>query len=207
VAIYAQPRATKDLDILVKADPENAKAVFAALAEFGAPLKGLTSADFEEPGPFFRIGREPVGVDILTAIPGVEFDTAWQRRVEDVFDEQTNLRATFISREDPLGAKRAAGRRQDLADIEAIEKAAQSQRPKLKKKVPRKRALGGPSTVKSTGASRVESRSTVTQPSQAVLERFEISRFNGLSEASVQPRRRPEAVARAKLCQKPEAHL
>jgi hypothetical protein len=47
----------------------------------------------------------------------------------------------------------------------------------------------------------------VTQPSQAVLERFEISRFNGLSEASVQPRRRPEAVARAKLCQKPEAHL
>ena len=74
VAIHAQPRATKDLDILVKADPENAKAVFAALAEFGAPLQGLTSADFEEPGPFFRIGREPVGVDILTAIPGVEFN-------------------------------------------------------------------------------------------------------------------------------------
>lgn len=62
VAIHAQPRATKDLDILVKADAENAKAVFAALAEFGAPLQGLTPADFEEPGPFFRIGREPVGV-------------------------------------------------------------------------------------------------------------------------------------------------
>jgi hypothetical protein len=59
VAIRAQPRATKDLDILVKADPENAKAVFAALAEFGAPLEGLTPADFEEPGPFFRMGREP----------------------------------------------------------------------------------------------------------------------------------------------------
>jgi len=40
VAIHAQPRATKDLDILVKADPGNAKAVFAALAEFGAPLHG-----------------------------------------------------------------------------------------------------------------------------------------------------------------------
>ena len=127
VAIHAQPRATKDLDILVKADPENAKAVFAALAEFGAPLQGLTSADFEEPGPFFRIGREPVGVDILTAIPGVEFDAAWPRRVEDVFDAETNLRANFISRDDLLAAKRAAGRRQDLADIEAIEKAADSQ--------------------------------------------------------------------------------
>ena len=127
VAIHAQPRATKDLDILVKADPENAKAVFAALAEFGAPLQGLTPADFAEPGPFFRMGREPVGVDILTAIPGVEFDAAWLRRVEDVFDEETNLRANFISREDLLAAKRAAGRRQDLADVEAIEKAAKSQ--------------------------------------------------------------------------------
>src|SRR5579864_2348052 len=100
VSIYAQPRATKDLDILVKADAENAKAVFAALAEFGAPLQGLTFADFAEPGPFFRIGREPVGVDILTAIPGVEFDAAWQRRVEDVVDEVSGLRASFISRED-----------------------------------------------------------------------------------------------------------
>ena len=127
VAIHAQPRATKDLDILVKADPENAKAVLAALADFGAPLQGMTSADFEEPGPFFRMGREPVGVDILTAIPGVEFDAAWVRRVEAVFDEETDLLATCISREDLLTAKRAAGRRQDLADIEAIEKAAESQ--------------------------------------------------------------------------------
>ena len=70
------------------------------------------------------MGREPVGVDILTVIPGVEFDAAWSRRVEAVFDEATNLRANFISREDLLAAKRAAGRRQDLADVEAIEKAA-----------------------------------------------------------------------------------
>jgi hypothetical protein len=130
VAIHAQPRATKDLDILVKADPENAKAVFAALAEFGAPLQGLAPADFAEPGPFFRMGREPVGVDILTAIPGVEFDAAWSRRVEAVFEEEANLRANCISREDLLVAKRAAGRRQDLADVEAIEKAAKSQPPK-----------------------------------------------------------------------------
>jgi hypothetical protein len=130
VAIHAQPRATKNLDILVKADPENAKAVFAALAEFGAPLQDLTPADFEEPGSFFRMGREPVVVDMLTAIPGVDFDAAWPRRVEDIFDKQTNLRANFISREDLLAAKRASGRRQDLADIEAIEKAAESQQPK-----------------------------------------------------------------------------
>ena len=77
VSIHAQPRATKGLDILMKADADNAKAVFAALAQFGAPLQGLTVADFAEQGPFLRMGREPVGVDILTAIPGVEFDAAW----------------------------------------------------------------------------------------------------------------------------------
>src|SRR5271165_1483788 len=122
VSIYAQPRATKALDILVKADAENAKAVFAALAQFGAPLQGLTVADFAEPGPFFRIGREPVGIDILTAIPGVEFDAAWQRRVEEVVDAVSGLRASFISRDDLIAAKLAAGRLQDLADVDAIRK-------------------------------------------------------------------------------------
>src|SRR5580704_8476222 len=104
VSIYAQPRATKDLDILVKADTENAQAVFAALAQFGAPLEGLTFADFAEPGPFFRMGREPVGVDILTAIPGVEFDEAWPRRVEEIVDSTSGLRASFISSEDLIAA-------------------------------------------------------------------------------------------------------
>ena len=136
VSIHAQPRATKDLDILVKADAENAKAVFAALAAFGAPLQGLTSADFAESGPFFRMGREPVGVDILTEIPGVQFDEAWLRRVEAIVDPASGLTASFIARDDLLAAKRTSGRRQDLADVEAIEKALESQQPKPSKKTP-----------------------------------------------------------------------
>lgn len=129
VAIHAQPRATKDLDIWVKADAGNGRRVFQALARFGAPLGGLTPADFSEPGPFFRMGREPVGVDILTAIPGIEFEGAWRRRVEEVFDREAGLRASFISREDLVAAKRAAGRPQDLADIAAIERAAKRGQP------------------------------------------------------------------------------
>jgi|SRR5579863_1186444 len=133
VSIHAQPRATKDLDILVKADAENAKAIFAALTQFGAPLQGLTTADFAARGPFFRMGREPVSVDILTAIPGVEFDPAWERRVEDVIDPASGLRASFISREDLIAAKLEAGRPQDLADVDAIRKAVESQGPEAKK--------------------------------------------------------------------------
>ena len=128
VAIYVQPRATKDLDILVKADAANADAVFAALAKFGAPLEGLSAADFSEAGPFFRVGRPPIAIDILTEIPGIEFDPAWQRRVEAVIDEKSGLKATFISADDLIASKQAAGRLQDLADADAIAK-AQNLRP------------------------------------------------------------------------------
>ena len=98
------------------------------MAEFGAPLQGLTPADFAEQGPFFRIGREPVGIDILTAISGVDFDAAWERRIEDVIDPATGLKANFISRDDLIVTKLASGRLQDLADVDAIPKAAESQR-------------------------------------------------------------------------------
>ena len=40
VSLHAQPRATKDIDLLVKSDPDNAKAVFDALAKFGRHWKG-----------------------------------------------------------------------------------------------------------------------------------------------------------------------
>ena len=77
VSVHAQPRATTDLDLFVKPYAENAGRLYAALVEFGAPLEGLTSADFAEKGPFFHMGREPIAVD-MTEIPGVEFDVAWR---------------------------------------------------------------------------------------------------------------------------------
>lgn len=135
VSIHAQPRATKDLDILIKADAKNARKAFTALAQFGAPLQGLTAADFAQPGPFFRMGRAPVGVDILTEIPGVDFDAAWNRRVEGVIDPTSELKANFISADDLIAAKLAVGRPQDIADVDAIRKAAASlvSRPRKKK--------------------------------------------------------------------------
>ncbi len=126
MSIHAQPRATKDLDIWVKPDAENAKAVYAALKEFGAPLEGLTVADFAECGPFFHMGREPVAVDILTEIPGVDFEMAWERRVDAVIDMATGLTANFISYADLVTAKLTSGRPQDLADVDALRKAQES---------------------------------------------------------------------------------
>jgi hypothetical protein len=129
VSLHAQPRATKDIDFFIKPDPDNAKAVYAALAKFGAPLEGLSAEDFREPGKFFRMGHPPLMVDILPEISGVDFDQAWQRRVDAIIDPQSGLTASFLSYEDLIAAKLAAGRPQDIADVAALRKAKQSQQP------------------------------------------------------------------------------
>jgi len=122
VSLHAQPRSTQDIDILIAADAENTAAVFAALRDFGAPLEGLTPADFAEHGKFFRMGRAPVAVDILVDIDGIDFERAWRNRVEATVDPGTGLKAFFISREDLLANKIASGRPQDVADAEALRK-------------------------------------------------------------------------------------
>ena len=120
VSFHAQPRATKDLGLLVKSDASNAEAVYRALSRFGAPLAGLKAEDFMEPEMFFRMGSPPLMVDILPEIKGVDFDHAWQGCVEVLVDEDSGQTAPFISRADLIAAKLAAGRPQDLADVAAL---------------------------------------------------------------------------------------
>jgi len=114
---YAEPRYTKDLDLWISADKDNAVAVYKALKEFGAPLAGLAEADFAEEGYFYQMGIPPIRVDILMGIPGLEFDSAWQHRVEVDFDD---LVVRFVSREDLIQSKRASGRPQDLIDADLL---------------------------------------------------------------------------------------
>ncbi len=124
VIIHAQPRATKDLDILIQPAPKNGAALLKALREFGAPLNNLTAADFIEKGTFFTMGVPPVAIDILPEIKGVSFAAAWKNRSTEIIDLETGLTAHFISRADLITAKLAAGRPQDLADVDALRKAA-----------------------------------------------------------------------------------
>lgn len=125
VGIHADPRGTKDLDVFIKADEENSKAVFAALAQYGAPLEGVSPDDFnDKPTTVFQLGVEPGRVDILQGIAGVSFDDAWEGRVEKLFDGKTP--AHVISREHLIQNKLAVGRLQDLADVEKLRETAES---------------------------------------------------------------------------------
>jgi hypothetical protein len=121
LAVHGVVRATGDLDLWVRPDPENAERAWRALARFGASLEamGLTREDLTQPGTVYQIGLPPRRIDLLTEISGVGFDEAWSSKtLKDV----EGLQIPFLGRQDLLQNKRASGRAKDLADIELLDR-------------------------------------------------------------------------------------
>jgi hypothetical protein len=125
LAAHGHVRATNDLDVWVRPDPDNAGRVLKALKDFGAPLHDLTEADLSAPGLIFQIGVAPVRIDVLTAIDGVDFAEAWPARMLTRFADQP---VGVLSKDHLIKNKRAAGRTQDLADVERLEGIAPKKR-------------------------------------------------------------------------------
>jgi hypothetical protein len=119
LAVHAQPRFTKDLDIWVEPSVENARRVHAALSAFGAPVSELAPWDLETPGLIFQIGIPPNRIDVLTAIDGVAFDAAWPNRLSAVYGDEA---ITVIGKTDLVRNKRATGRAQDALDADVLER-------------------------------------------------------------------------------------
>ena len=127
VGVHARPRTTKDLDLWLDPNAENIARACDALAAFGAPpsiVDALRTASSDE---IVWMGRVPARVDLLLSIPGVEFASAWPRRV---VVELGGARAQVIGREDLIANKRAVGRPQDKRDVRALERAGASVRKK-----------------------------------------------------------------------------
>ena len=120
--VHAEPRATKDLDLFIRSDKENSEAVFRALAQYGAPLAGLSPSDFmDDTG--FQIGQPPARIDLLQHIDGISFDEAWENRIEGLLDGE--IRTLVISRDDLIRNKLASGREQDVLDVKKLRAVAQ----------------------------------------------------------------------------------
>lgn len=119
VAFHGHPRATKDIDILVRAEPDNAKRVYRALAAFGAPLQSfeIKEADFASYEGVLQIGLPPRRIDILNRVAGITFDEAVA--AGDSFPLDGRL-IPIIGLGALLKNKRAAAREQDLADVQAL---------------------------------------------------------------------------------------
>lgn len=113
VIYYTEPRYTKDFDIWIKNEIENAQKTFEALKEFGAPLKGVVVKDFINKNLVYQIGVEPVRVDIITGISGIEFDSAWKNRKVVDFE---GIKANLIGMKELMQTKKTK-RDMDRRDI------------------------------------------------------------------------------------------
>ncbi len=117
LAFHGVPRYTGDLDILVKADGENAARILAALDAFGFGSLGISIEDLSEPRKVIQLGFPPVRIDILTSITGVSWEDVNRDRVVGSFGD---VPVHFIGRRQFVLNKRAVGRKRDLADLEAL---------------------------------------------------------------------------------------
>jgi hypothetical protein len=119
VGNYGYSRATNDIDIFVASDPENAHRLVKALSEFGFGESALDHDIFLKKNSLVVLGVEPLAIDILNYLAGIDFTEAYSRRV--MVDDE-GLEIGTISLDDLLTNKRATGRLKDLADVEYLER-------------------------------------------------------------------------------------
>ncbi|WP_413038825.1 DUF6036 family nucleotidyltransferase [Roseofilum sp. Guam] len=117
VAAHGYPRYTKDIDIWIEMELENAQKLIQSLSDFGFGSLGLKPEDFLEPDQIIELGDPPNRIDLLTTPDGIDFKTCYQERLELEIDSIT---VKFIDLENLKKNKRASGRTQDLADLENL---------------------------------------------------------------------------------------
>ena len=118
LAFHGRPRYTGDLDILVRATPENAAKLVHLLNHFGFADSGFKESDFTQLEQLIQLGRAPNRIDLLTSITGVKSDEAFASKVPAELD---GIPVFILSKEALIRNKRAVGRPQDIADLSTLE--------------------------------------------------------------------------------------
>lgn len=117
IAFHARPRYTKDIDILVEASDDNAERILKALDDFGFGSLDLAVDDLTAKGNIIQLGYEPIRIDIMIEVKGLDFSDVWQNRVSGPYGRQT---VYFIDRKNLIALKRNSDRAQDKADLELL---------------------------------------------------------------------------------------
>jgi hypothetical protein len=114
--LHGSVRATKDVDVLVPADPRNMTRLLAALSELPWRVAAELDPDDLARKPITIVGDDP-RVDVLTVAWTVRFEDAWPRRRTRTI---RGVRVPFLSLDD-LRASKQTGRASDRADLEALQ--------------------------------------------------------------------------------------
>jgi hypothetical protein len=118
VALHGHPRYTKDIELWIESTSENATKIIKVLDQFGFGSLALRAEDFLVPDQIVQLGYPPNRIDLLTSLPGVDFESCYPSRIEVTLDR---VSVNFIDLENLKISKRATGRLQDLADLENLQ--------------------------------------------------------------------------------------
>jgi Nucleotidyl transferase of unknown function (DUF2204) len=121
VILHGYSRTTGDMDIWVEKTHENYTRLSSAFAVFGMPTFDMTVDNFLYNPAFdvFTFGRQPVAIDIITAIKGLTFDETYTQ-ASDV--EVDGIQVRLIHYNHLLQAKQAAGRPRDQNDLDNLQR-------------------------------------------------------------------------------------
>jgi hypothetical protein len=119
VAFHARPRATKDLDLLLRSNPGNLERAAAALVRFGAPENVVSATRSMQDADIVYLGQPPLRIDLLRTIDGVDSEGAFARAVAGRW---ADVAIRVIGLDDLILNKQAAGRPQDLADVKLLDR-------------------------------------------------------------------------------------
>jgi predicted nucleotidyltransferase len=118
-SFHAEPRYTRDIDILVEATERNGGKIIAAIADFWGTEPDLQAVDFLKDDMIIQLGFAPVRIDVITSCAGIEFKSAWQNRITVKYGD---ICVFFISLDDLIKNKKAVGRDRDLLDVKYLER-------------------------------------------------------------------------------------
>ena len=117
VILHGYVRATKDLDIWIEPDERHALALSRALRSINVSLPPVEAMYQLRTASGLRLSANLDSIDLLFRVAGVDFAECYTRRIELEFD---SIPLTFISLADLRASKQAAGRLQDLLDLENL---------------------------------------------------------------------------------------
>lgn len=111
---HARPRYTKDIDVWIESSGENVRRVNAALEEFGS-RDSLDPAGRDE---VLQLGVAPNRIDLLRSVEGIDFETAWQRRIVSPYG---GAPANWIDLDGLIAIKRLIDHPRHREDVRVLE--------------------------------------------------------------------------------------
>jgi len=113
--IHGYARATLDIDLFIRPEPQNVRRVLDSLSDFGYDITEITPEDLLTKKVLIR--QYLVETDIHPFVTGITFNQVWENRISGTFGKE---KVYYASLDDLIIMKEAAGRPKDLEDLKVL---------------------------------------------------------------------------------------